>query len=177
MLHHYILEFHKVNTSPPFSDQNPEYVKESSLDDIVLRGLEDDVLEVPESVWDEEANYTATHPYLGSRGIVDDVMIVPDTVWGEEVRNSGQKYIRQYGSNLPAPTGTCLSIKVIYDRNWVNQAGGGNAARGLSAANSVIAQAQGIYNWNSLKCGSSNSACRIQLQLSQRKFIHQFMIM
>ena len=155
--------------------------KESSLDDIILRGLEDDVLEVPDSVWDEEANYTATHPYLGSRGIVDDVITVPDAVWEEEdkytSKDSGQKYIRQFGSNLPAPTGTCLSIKVIYDRNWVNQAGGGNAASGLSAANSVIAQVQGIYNWNSLKCGSSNSACNIQLQLSQRKFIHRFMNM
>ena len=146
------------------------------MEDVVSRGVEDDVLVVPDSVWEEEANYTANHPYLGSRGIEDDAMADPESVWKEEDEYtstiSGQKYIRQYGSNLPAPTGTCLSIKVIYDRNWVSQAGGGNAARGLSAANSVIAQAQGMFNWNSLKCGSSNTACRIQLQLSQRKLIN-----
>ena len=134
-----------------------------------MRDIETDVLEVPDSVWEDEANYTAIHPYQGIRSIQDGVLIVPDSVWAEEDEytsaNSEQKYIRQFGSNLPAPTGTCLSIKVIYDRNWVNQAGG------LSAANSVIAQAQAIYNWNSLKCGSSNSACRIQLKLTQRKFI------
>ena len=148
---------------------------ESELEDVVMRDIETDVLEVPDSVWEDEANYTANHPYQGIRGIQDEVLIVPDSVWEEEdkykSRNSEQKYIRQFGSNLPAPTGTCLSIKVIYDRNWVNQAGGGSAAGGLSAANSVIAQAQAIYNWNSLKCGSSNSACRIQLQLTQRKFM------
>ena len=136
--------------------------------------MEDDVLEVPDSVWEEEANYTANHPYLGSRGTEDDVMIVPDSVWEDDANftaesSGGRLSLRQYGSNLPAPTGSCLNIKVIYDRNWVNQAGGGSAAGGLNAANSVISQAQAIFNWNSLKCGSSNSACRIQLQLSQRK--------
>ena len=138
-----------------------------------MRDIEDDVLEVPDSVWEEEANYTANHPYLGSRGIDDDVMIVPESVLEEEANytqtNPGGKFsLRQYGSDLPAPTGTCLSIKVIYDRNWVNQAGGGSTGGGRNAANSVISQAQAIFNWNSLKCGSSNSACNIQLQLSQR---------
>ena len=147
---------------------------ESELEDVVMRDIETDVLEVPDSVWEDEANYTANHPYHGIRSVQDEVLIVPDSVWEEDEytsANSEHKYIRQFGSNLPAPTGTCLSIKVIYDRNWVNQAGGGSAAGGLSAANSVIAQAQAIYNWNSLKCGSSNSACRIQLKLTQRKFI------
>ena len=150
-----------------------KHFSESELEDVVTRDIESDVLEVPDSVWEDEANYTANHPYQGIRSIKDEVLSVPDSVWEEEdeytLTNSGKKYIRQFGSNLPAPTGTCLSIKVIYDRNWVSQAGGGSAAGGLSAANSVIAQAQAIYNWNSLKCGSSNSACRIQLQLTQRK--------
>jgi len=116
-------------------------LEEQELEDLISRGVESDVVLVPDSVWEEEANYTATH--------------------------SDGKYVRQFGSNQPAPVGTCLTVKIVYDRNWVRQAGGGNEASGLAAANNVVAQAQAIFNWNSLQCGPSNSACRIKLQLAQ----------
>jgi hypothetical protein len=101
-------------------------------------------LRVPDSVWEEEANYTATH-------------------------SNTKDVLRQFGSNQPAPVGTCLVVKIIYDSNWVRQAGGGNEANGLAAANNVVSQAQAIFNWNSLQCGPSNAACGIKLQLAQCK--------
>ena len=117
-----------------------------------MREPEKDVLEVPDSVWEEEANYTATHS------------------------DNGKDVLRQFGSNQPAPVGTCLVVKIIYDRNWVRQAGGGNEANGLAAANNVVSQAQAIFNWNSLQCGASNAACGIKLQLAQCKHGIQLII-
>jgi len=81
------------------------------------RGIASDALPLPNGVWDAEKNYTLTHP---------------------DRRNTIE---RQIGNDLPPPSTACITLKVVYDRNWVQSSGGD----GEAAARSVLAEAQNIY--------------------------------
>ena len=90
--------------------------------DVVLRSAENDVLTIPDSVWDAEKNWTLAHP--------DD----------------GQDMVRQIGNDLTPPTQACLTVKVIYNNAWVQSSAGGNAATAQVRAQEVVNEAQNIYN-------------------------------
>ena len=87
--------------------------------------MEGDVLHVPDDVWDAERNYTKTHPE-----------------------------VRQVGNDLTPPDSACITIKAIYDANWVQSSGGD----GPAALRSVLDEAQNIYRTkygSGLQLGSS----------------------
>ena len=76
-------------------------------------------------MWDAERNYTLTHPEA-----------------------------RQVGNDLPPPTTACITIKAIYDSNWVQSSGGD----GPAAVRAVLDESQNIYRTKygaGLQLGSS----------------------
>ena len=80
---------------------------------------------LPDSVWDAEKNYTIAH----QRSL--------DTV------------VRQWGDDLTPPATACITIKAIYDRNWVQSSGGDGAA----AVRAVLDEAQ--HMWRDKYVGSN----------------------
>ena len=74
---------------------------------------------------------------------MDDIVLIPDDVCGESEKN--------YVSNpvvpptpLPPPH-ACLSIKVIYNNEWVRQAGGGSQPTAHRRAIEVVGEAEHIF--------------------------------
>ena len=82
------------------------------------RGGMDDVMHVPDDTWEVEKNYTMTHPERRGVGI-----------------------IRQVGSDQTPPSTACITIKAIYDSNWVQSSGGDGAAQ----VRAVLAEAENIF--------------------------------
>ena len=76
-----------------------------------------DVLEVPESVWAAEKNYTQTHAK------VHDI---------------------QRHSDVPEKA--CVLIKVIYNNGWVNSSANGDVSIALQRATDVVTELENIYN-------------------------------
>ena len=80
----------------------------------VRGGSVNDVLTVPDDVWEEEKNYTGSHP---------------------DLRHTGTP-----------PSNACVSIKVVYNDEWVASAGKGKKALAQQMARDVLKGAQDIYN-------------------------------
>ena len=78
---------------------NKDYIHRSEEPNFV-----NDELFLPEGTWEAEKNYTLTHP--DDRTNVDDHHI---------------------GINLSPPSIACITIQPVYDRNWVQSAGGDGA--------------------------------------------------
>ena len=89
--------------------------------DIKYRNNVDDVLNVPDDVWETERNWTLTHP-------------------NEKIT------VRQVGNDLDPPAEMTMSIKVIYNKAWVQSAGNGNVGLAATRAQVVVNQAQQIYS-------------------------------
>ena len=88
---------------------------------VIIRSGEDDVLTIPDDVWDAEKNWTASHP-------------------------NGGNIVRQVGNDLTPPTQACFAVKVIYNSAWVQSSAGGDAATAQVRAQEVVNEAQNIYN-------------------------------
>ena len=78
-----------------------------------------DTVLLPPGVQDNEDNWEASHP------------------------SQGGTVVRQIGSNLDPPASTCLNIKVVFNRGWMNHFGNEQAAR--NAAREVVTEAERIY--------------------------------
>ena len=88
---------------------------------VIIRSGEDDVLTIPDDVWDAEKNWTASHP-------------------------NGGNIVRQVGNDLTPPAQACITIKFVYNNAWVQSSANGNAANAAVAARAVVNEAQKIYN-------------------------------
>ena len=83
-----------------------------------------------------------------SDDIGDDILEVPNDVWQNEGNQSAsggnekEKAIRQAGS---PPSSACLNIKLIFNQGWVRSAGNGNLAVAEQRARDVLNEAQRHY--------------------------------
>ena len=79
----------------------------------------------------------------------NDVVEVPDSVWDAERNRSrwgGERMVEDLRQSSTPPTTACLNIRVIYNNGWIQSSAGGNAALGLQRALDVVAEAQNIFN-------------------------------
>ena len=76
----------------------------------------------------------------------DDLLELPNDVWDNEQNQSGvtgddaAKVARQSGP----PSTACMSVKLIFNNGWVQSAGNGNVALADQRARDVFAEANNI---------------------------------
>ena len=73
----------------------------------------------------------------------DDMVVIPQQVFDEE-ENITEPYvnIRQAMNDTGTP---CMSIKIVYNKGWLQSAGNGNIERAQQRVYEVLAEAQKIY--------------------------------
>ena len=101
---------------------------------------DDDVMVLPSSVENDEHNWVATHPDEFEGAVVVE---------------------RQVGDDLAPPADTCVSVKVIYNTDWVNEFESATAA--ATAAQQVIDETQRIYHDKFAATNQHNSRVTINL--------------
>ena len=77
-------------------------------------------------------------------------MEVPDSVWDAERNQSNANPVLRQSS---PPSSGCLNIKLVYNRGWVQSAGGGSTTLAAQRAQQALNEAQNIFN---TKFSSSN---------------------
>ena len=85
----------------------------------------------------------------GGNDVFDDVLEVPNGVWDNERNNSEsakrglEKITRQSGN---PPSSACLNVKLIFNNGWVQSAGNGDFNLAKQRARDVLNEAENIYN-------------------------------
>ena len=89
----------------------------------------------------------------------NDMVEVPDNVWNSERNSSTGNdstvnlTLRQPHRQPESPPSTaCLSIKLIYNQGWVQSSAGGNTALARQRALDVLSEAESVYNTKFSSC-------------------------
>ena len=94
-------------------------------------------------------------------GKFDDMVHVPNDVWNVE------KHYHHSISNIrqtdEPPATACLAIKVIYNKRWVESAGGGDVATAHQRVLDVIAETKNIYNRKYAQANQLGTAIRFNI--------------